>query len=289
MRRRRAAAVAAAAPAPVGRVQALGLCRFSVPSLGAFQVEHDSIDARRAMLYAPERLSHRFLWFEHVALPSIKAQTDTDFRLIVLLGQDFPEPWLSRMQALVADVPQIVLDFAPPGPHREICAEAMRRHVEPGAQVLAQFRLDDDDAVAVDFVARLRADFAAARAVYDRGRALALDYCRGVLLTEDQGKLTPTLRRASLWTPALVLLTRPDAPKMILDYPHHLIWRHMPVLSLQDEVMFLRGAHGGNDSAIGQERRPETLPADRWPGLLLRRYGIDIAAFSTALQHHWKP
>lgn len=281
MRRRRAALAAG------GRVQVLGLCRFSVPSLGAFQVEHDSIEARRAMLYAPDRLAHRFLWFEHVALPSIKGQTDPEFRLIVLLGEDFPEPWLTRMRALVADVPQILLDFAPPGPHREICAEAMRRHVDPGAEVLAQFRLDDDDAVALDFVARLRADFAAVRPVHDRGRALALDYCRGVLLTEERGNLTPTLRRASLWTPALVLFTRPDAPKMILDYPHHLIWRHMPVLSLQDEVMFLRGAHGGNDSAIGQERRPETLPADRWPGLLLRRYGLDISAFGAALRDHW--
>ncbi len=283
MRRRRAAAVVTAAP----RVQVLGLCRFSVPSLGAFQVEHDSIEERRAMLYAPERLEHRFLWFSHVALPSIRAQTDPDFRLIVLLGEDFPEPWLSQMQALIADVPQVVLDFAPPGPHREVCADAMRRHVDPTADVLAQFRLDDDDGVAVDFVARIRADLAAVLPVYGRADLMALDYCRGVLLTETDGILVPTLRRASLWTPALVLLSRPMAARMILDYPHHLIWRHMPLISFQDEAMFLRGSHGGNDSAIGQERRPETLPLERWPGLMQRRYGIDLSGFAAALKAHW--
>lgn len=284
MRRRRAAQIATAP-----RVQVLGLCRFSVPSLGAFQVEHDSIDARRAMLYAPERLAHRFLWFSHVALPCIRAQTDPDFRLIVLLGEDFPEPWLTRMRDLVADVPQVVLDFAPPGPHREVCGDAMRRHVDPTADVLAQFRLDDDDGVAVDFVARIRADLTAALPIFGRSDLMALDYCRGVLLTEKDGDLIPTLRRASLWTPALVLLTRPMTPRMVLDYPHHLIWRHMPVLSMQDEVMFIRGAHGGNDSAIGQERRPETLPLERWPGLMQRRYGIDLQGFAAALKDHWTP
>lgn len=281
--RRRRARIAAAAAAP--KVQLLGLCRFSVPSLGAFQTEHDTIEERRAMLYAPERLEHRLTWFRHVALPSLRAQTDPDFRLVLLLGEDFPEPWRGRLAELVADLPQVVTEYAPPGPHREICAEAMRRHVDPAADAVAQFRLDDDDAVAVDFVRRTREEAAPLMHLFLRDGLLALDWCRGVLLTEDGGKLTPTLRRAQLWTPALVILTKPMAARMVLDYPHHLVWRHMPVLSLQDEVMFLRGAHAGNDSVIGQEKRPETLPADRWPDLVQRRFGIDLPAFQTAIQN----
>ncbi|MEY4981833.1 MAG: hypothetical protein RIR62_99 [Pseudomonadota bacterium] len=283
MRRRRARAAAAAAAA-TPKVQLLGLCRFSVPSLGAFKVEHDSIDDRRAMLYAPDRLAHRLAWFRHVALPALRAQTDPDFRLVLLLGEDLPEPWRGLVLDLVADVPQVAVEYAPAGPHREVCAEAMRRHVDPDADVVAQFRLDDDDAVAVDFVARTRAEVPFLMPHFLRGGLCALDWCRGVLLTEVAGTLTPTLRRAQLWTPALVILTRPEAEKMVLDYPHHLVWRQMPVLSLVDEVMFLRGAHGGNDSIIAQEKRPETLPAARWPDLLRQRFGIDLAAFRTVIE-----
>lgn len=281
MRRRRARASAAALAA---KVQVLGLCRFSVPSLGAFQVEHDTIEERRAMLYAPDRLAHRLAWFRHVALPCLRAQTDPDFKLVLLLGEDIPDPWHGTIRDLVADVPQVVIEYAAPGPHREVCAVAMRRHIDPGAEVVAQFRLDDDDAVAVDFVARTRAEVPPLMHLFRRSGAMAIDWCRGVLLTERDGTLTPTLRRAQLWTPGLVILTKPMAAKMVLDYPHHLVWRHMPVLSLQDDVMFLRGAHGGNDSTISQERRPETLPAERWPILMQRRFGIDLAAFEAAIQ-----
>ena len=281
MRRRRARL---AEGDSVPKVQMLGLCRFSVPSLGAFQVEHATIEDRRALLYAPARLDQRLAWFRHIALPSLRAQTDADFRLVLLLGEDFPEPWHGTLLGLVADLPQIVVEYAPPGPHREICAAAMRKHVDPAAEVVAQFRLDDDDAVAVDFVARTRAELPTLMPLFRRGGVMALDWCRGVLLTEGAGVVTPTLRRAQLWTPGLVILTRPMAAKMVLDYPHHLVWRHMPVLSLQDDVMFLRGAHGGNDSTIGQERRPETLSPERWPVVMQRRFGIDLAAFEAAIQ-----
>ncbi len=39
------------------RVQMLGLCRFSYLGLRGYQVEHDSIAARRAYLYDPDRLA----------------------------------------------------------------------------------------------------------------------------------------------------------------------------------------------------------------------------------------
>ncbi|WP_231558997.1 glycosyltransferase [Paracoccus sp. PAMC 22219] len=47
----------------------LGLCRFSYLGLRGYQVEHDSIAARRAYLYDPDRLARRWLWFQTVAVP----------------------------------------------------------------------------------------------------------------------------------------------------------------------------------------------------------------------------
>ncbi|MCP3879258.1 MAG: hypothetical protein GY701_12850, partial [Sulfitobacter sp.] len=50
-------------------MQVLGLCRFSYPALGGFQVGHDSTADRIAYLYDPARLEERFRLFETVALP----------------------------------------------------------------------------------------------------------------------------------------------------------------------------------------------------------------------------
>lgn len=82
------------------RVQMLGLCRFSYLGLRGYQVEHDSIAARRAYLYDPDRLARRWLWFQTVALPGWLAQTDPDFTLVIMTGPDLPEPWLGQLRDL---------------------------------------------------------------------------------------------------------------------------------------------------------------------------------------------
>ena len=38
-----------------------------------FQVEHETLEKRRAFLYQPERLARRWFWFEHVTLPALLA------------------------------------------------------------------------------------------------------------------------------------------------------------------------------------------------------------------------
>lgn len=265
------------------KIQLLGLCRFSVPSLGAFQKRHDTIEERRAMLYAPERLVQRFAWFEHVTLPAIRHQTDPDFTFIVLVGQDFPEAAHRRMTALVAGIPQIRLAYAPPGDHRQICAEALRAHVNPHADIVAEFRLDDDDAVAIDFVARVRAEAPVlAGAILRSGRA-AIDFNRGLVLAHSAEGLLLVPRRAPYWTPALAVLTSVEAEERILDFPHQKIWTAMPTLTLPEDVMFVRGAHGTNDSRVPVEAPAWTLPRERWAPLLNRRFRIDLGAFDRAL------
>lgn len=265
------------------RIQLLGLCRFSVPSLGAFQKEHATIEARRAMLYAPDRLAQRFAWFEHVTLPGIRHQTDPDFTFVVLLGEDFPEPWHDRMKRLVAGIPQIRLAYAPPQDHRAICAMAIRAHIDPDADLVAEFRLDDDDAVAIDFVEKVRGVAPALSGPFLRSGRAAIDFSRGLVLADTAKGPVLSPRRALHWTPALAVLTSVDAEERILDFPHHKIWTAMPTLTLPDDVMFVRGAHGTNDSRIANAEPAWHLPRDRWPLVLHRRFRIDLAAFDARL------
>ena len=76
-------------------LQLLGLCRWSYPAgPDAFKGQFGAtLDEIRAAVYAPERLDTRLFLLEHVVLPSLKAQTDPDFRIVMLLGENLPEPW----------------------------------------------------------------------------------------------------------------------------------------------------------------------------------------------------
>jgi hypothetical protein len=61
-------------------MQAIGICRFSYPGEGGFQVEHDDMQARMAYLYAPARMEERFATLETMMLPPLRAQTDDGYR-----------------------------------------------------------------------------------------------------------------------------------------------------------------------------------------------------------------
>lgn len=266
-------------------IQVLGLCRFSVPSVGAFQVEHDSIEERRAYLYDPARLALRFAWLEQVTLPGIAAQKDPAFKLIVLLGEDFPEPWRGRMLAHVERIPQLTAHFASPEHHRRICADALRAHVDPKAEVVLQFRLDDDDAVAVDFTRRLRRDWRKLKAFHaDQEGPIAIDYARGLnLLSRPSGNIQIVPRLEPFLGVAFAIATRPGDGHFILSYMHHVIWQAMPTVTHPDEIMWLRGGHGTNDSGDPGRKPMFEMDAAVLRQTLRKRFRIDLPALKSAL------
>lgn len=273
-------------PSTENGIQVLGLTRFSVPSVGAFQVEHDSIDERRAYLYAPDRLAERFAWFEQVTLPGMVAQKDPAFKLLILLGEDFPEPWRTRMRAHVDRIPQLAVHFAPPEHHRKICADALRAHIDPEAEVVLQFRLDDDDAVAVDFTRRLRRDWRKLKAFHaDAGGPIALDYARGLnLLARPSGQVEIVPRLEPHLGVAFAIATRPGDGHFILGFMHHVIWQSMPTVTIPEAIMWVRGGHAGNDS--GSPARAPMFKADKAElrRTLRKRFRIDLAGLKAALR-----
>ncbi len=267
-------------------VQVQGLCRWSYPAdPGAFNLPNESFESMRAALYAPERLETRLFFLEHVVLPCLKGQTDGDFTLNLMLGETLPDPYRSRLLTLISEVPQVRAVFLPEGlPHKEACRDVMLETRDESADVVAEFRLDDDDAVATDFVDQLRALFKVLAPVYAHSRRCAVDFSRGYILRcEEDGAVRYDGVQARLWTPALALYLPPSHRKSLINYPHMRTWRSMPVLSLSKKAMFLRGAHGGNDSAVSL-RKLSTMPVqmDKLPALLAQNFNIDASALEAA-------
>ncbi|MDH2328568.1 glycosyltransferase [Cereibacter sp. SYSU M97828] len=276
------------------KVQVLGLCRFSLLATGGFQVLHETLEDRRRALYDPASLALRFHWFEHVCLPAWRRQTDPDFKLIVATGQDFPAPWLDRLRALIADIPQIVLHQATPERHRPLCRKILRRHTDDGADVVAQFRMDDDDAVAIDYVQRVREDFLQKLVpMYRAEGRIWSDYCRGFTLMTPPEGLTVLPQAADRMTAALTLYKPPSDHECVMDFAHHKLNQTMNGVVFQDSFMYVRGKHGMNDSTAGRFRHDGALLEGELsiPDILRERFAIELDVFEkkvpdAAAMHH---
>ncbi len=269
-------------------IQVLGLCRFSYVAEGGFKVEHGSVAERRAFLYDPSRLALRFMMFERICLPAWRAQTDPDFTLLLLTGRDFPKLWLDRLQGLIADLPQAKIVQEDPGPHRDVCRRVFRRHVDPKTGVVAQFRHDDDDAVAVDYVARIRSDFAQKlRPIYAAHPLLSVDYARGMTLNIEAGEVALYPCFTHSLGVALTVYMPPGHPNSVLNFAHHRLSAHMPGVSFQDSIMYVRGRHAVSDS--GDPKRigfPYKLDDADQADTLKARFNIDLPGLRAAVARH---
>lgn len=263
------------------RVQMLGLCRFSYLGLRGYQKDHPSIEARRAFLYDPARLARRWLWFRTVALPGWLAQTDGDFTLVIMTGPDLPQPWLSDLRQRVADHPQLRLELVPPMErHLEACRAAVAPHVDAAADVIGHFRHDDDDAVAIDYIARARADFARVRDLWQAEGRLSLDHARGLMMQVGAGGTRFVPRIAHNMGVALTIFLRPDEGKTALHFNHTKLPLWMPGVTVTRPLMFLRGIHGDSDSGDMGPGIPWEIAPDVLDRQLESRFGLSRAGLS---------
>ena len=242
-----------------GFMQVIGLCRFSWPGVGGFQVEHDSLESRIAYLYAPERMEERFRTFETITLPPLKAQTDGDFTFLVVIGDSLPARWRDRLMALLDDMPQAVVQARGPGPHRQAMQEAINAVRRDSRDPCLQFRMDDDDAVARVYVERLRAAAQDLRALSRRHRHIAIDFNQGYIARPGPGGIAAAPTTVPYTTAALALMFKPDVPLSVMNFAHAKVAQNMPTVTFTGEDMMVRGHNEFNDSRQKKGIRPVKL------------------------------
>lgn len=230
-------------------MRVIGLCRFSYPAAGGFQVEHDDLAARRAYLYAPDRLEDRFRHFEHIVLPGLKAQTDPDFTLGIVVGDDLPDSAMARLLDLTENMPQAVILPLEPGQRHRPAMQAALNTLRGGTKVSClQFRHDDDDAVNIRFVERLRQTALDCRPLLDRHRLAAIDFNTGWVARPGVGGFEAMRSFNPFWGVALAMWVQANERRGIFNFNHYKISANMPTISRSDPDMFLRGQNDFNDS-----------------------------------------
>jgi hypothetical protein len=255
-------------------VQVAGLVRFSYPCAGGFQKRHPSRAAQRAYLYSPARMEQRFRFFETLCLHSLKIQTDKRFKVGVLIGADMPAPYRARMQALLATLPQATLIALPYLPYREAMQRAFKALFAGSAPLHLSFRLDDDDAVALDFIAEIRARLPQIYGLSGGLDPAGFAFLRG--LTLIHGQLVPRIDARPLGL-GLSMLVPAGRKLHVLSYPHDKLHQNMPVVMDPYPVMGLRSFHSSNDSPVKlPPGRHQNLSISEIDLILQRRFALDI-------------
>lgn len=257
--------------------QVIGLCRFSYPAIGGFQVEHDTIEERIAYLYDDARLEERFRLLEAVALPSLRAQTDPDFELIIVVGDQLPERHLARLRTAITDMPQARIEAHPPRPQREVMKQILNAARHDFTAPCLQFRFDDDDAVAVDFIERLRRAADDCAVLCAQHKAVAFDWNKGYIAEYGPRGIAATDIFRPFDVAALGMWVRGECHLTIMNFAHNKINRFMPAVSFDEPRMFVRGHNASNDSRQKPVKPVKVTPLDHARAEEFRdRFGIDI-------------
>lgn len=217
----------------------------------------------------PGWLAGRFALFERYCLPTLAAQTVGDFRWIVYFDEATPEPFRARIEAA-----RRVADFHPyftpifPGERWGISVREILGAGGGAVPWLLSTRLDNDDGLAVDFVARVQAAVAGfgapRRAAFNVTNGYVFDGRRAYALAH------PSNAFASLLEPW-------EAARTVSDVQHMRLAEQGPVVQVAGPGGWLQVVHGGNVSnKIRGRRVPPSELAGRFPP------GIDLGAPASA-------
>lgn len=229
----------------------VGICRFSFLGIGDWRLadplrgggEAAARAKVAARLYAPGRLAFRFRTFESLTLPSIRAQTDPDFRFIVLTSPDLPQPWMDRLVALCATTPQALLVISEAGDVNGALAAPLAQLAAEGDR-LVQFRLDDDDCLPVNYITLLRRATLAMR----RYHAFSFSLPRALLVTNYPGQ-GPRRHEFVASHHAAGLAVRPRSPaQTVFSFGHQAVASRFPALTDHEPFGSLQLKFAGHDS-----------------------------------------
>tara|TARA_R110002110_G_scaffold185711_7_gene392805 strand:- start:3700 stop:4506 length:807 start_codon:yes stop_codon:yes gene_type:complete len=263
-------------------MQAIGLCRFSYPALGGFQVEHESIEDRIAYLYEDQRLEERFQLLEAVALPCLRAQTDPDFSLIIVVGDQFPAHHQKRLETLIEDLPQALIHKEPPRNQREVMKEILNAARINPAEPCLQFRYDDDDAVSVDFIEKLRKAASDCAALVAGNRTVAFDWNQGFVAEFGADGIAAVDMFRQFYVASLGMYIKGNCAQTIMNFAHEKIPRFMPTVSFSDPAMWVRSHNGYNDSRQKKVKPIAVEPlTPEQDALFKTRFAIDAAQVKT--------
>ena len=238
-----------------------GHIRFSFYGITDTRMKPDSDGTALARLYDETRMARRFFLFENITLPSLVNQTDRDFRTVIMSSKAMPDHYKERLTALSTRLPGAVVEFS----ERERGDRAFQKFMVEasgykGRGQSVHFRLDDDDAVSVNYVSRLR----------EISRILSpsthITFPTGIILfpaspTEPVG--TSMVQQRFLTAIGLATVNGGGFQKNPFQMMHGNVWTRWPVVSVPGFSAYIRVQHFDNDTVDRQDRILAAIQRER--------------------------
>jgi len=260
--------------------QMVGVMRFSVLTTDFRTSRRGTPEEIAASIFSDEAMERRFRLFEALALPTLKNQTDDDFRIVILTSELMPRKYLTRLNDLAGSVKGAEIWPAPLKGHYNLLQMAFARVPEDGSGHRLSFRLDDDDAVDLELVERSKR--IARRLLPEQEDRMPTILCwnKGFYLDVREGEenvLTDTHLSMPLAI-GNVLIHRPGDGHNPYRYNHRNFPQQYNCWSSISEPGFIRSIHAGNSATPYREKRSGEMDEGRTARQIRRHFGLDAAA-----------
>ncbi len=226
------------------------ITRYNIVSRFGIDAGFDPID--------PEWLERRRMLFERFCLPSVARQTIRDFQWIMFVSPDTPERFLAPLEPHATLIRASGLDDA---------VTKLDALIPRDGRILVSSRIDSDDAIVPEFMAKARRVALANH----QGVRSAIAFSHGVRVDLATMKAHPVHVIRSPF--ATVVETTPPW-RSVSWHPHNKIDNATPLTAVSTAApMFLQTLHGGNVSnhltweTIGRNAVAADLFADSFPEL----------------------
>lgn len=232
-----------------------GVTRFSVfdPAPNAWKLSRNAPDhdSYRSRLWSAERMRLRCDIFLTRTAPILQQMAEQhDYRHLVRYSPEMPDPWRSELFAAAESHPVLHLLEDREGAIGAMGGLLRERGLR--SRVVVQFRLDDDDLLAADFLDRL----AAYATPHDVGRAVSM--AAGYSAVFEQGALGPVRAvRRVFGAQGLAYIGRYDSghQRVVLSGmgAHYLVDRRVPTIVDSREPAYFQMRHTEQDMLSDQE------------------------------------
>ncbi|MFB9732041.1 glycosyltransferase [Ornithinimicrobium kibberense] len=202
-------------------------------------------------------LHYRLGFFYDACLPSVAGQQGADFTWLVMLDDRCPDDFRATVDELAEGT------FTPVWTHERFRRDSFARHVtgRTRAPYLITTRLDSDDALAVDFMARVQAQFAGQDGLF-------VNFPRGIQIDRSGA----VYRSDIVSSPFLSFVERrreDRLPQTVYVAKHARARAHAPLLQVDAPVMWAQVVHDDNVSNIVNGRQVH-------PRVVAQRFRFDL-------------
>jgi hypothetical protein len=200
------------------------------------------IEELAAVLYEPRRMERRFFLFENLCLPSIRAQRNQNFRLVILASKIMPDVYKDRLAEMTAAVPQIEIIYGDGQHVTDVYNPRIAEMVAGIEGATAHFRLDDDDAIGQNLTARLEAATALAPMVR------IVTYPSGLYLSHQEGESYLLREFFPNIGIGMTFLNMPGQIQNPYQCQHIAVSRSVPTFSDPVPLAYIHTAHASSDT-----------------------------------------